>query len=36
MIMGFGSYCESPEKPQISRKKNRLLFVIVDELVEFG
>jgi len=36
MIMGFWVCCESPEKPQISRKKNRLLFVIVDGLAEFG
>lgn len=34
--MGFGIYYESSKKPQISRKKNRLLFVIVDGLAEFG
>jgi hypothetical protein len=36
MIMGFGNCCESSEKTQISRKKNRLLFVMVDGLAEFG
>jgi hypothetical protein len=36
MIMGFQVCCKSPEKPQISRKKGKLLFVIVDGLAEFG